>query len=109
MNYCSFIVKILKKPELSFFENNITLSEIPVQFFSVPNFNSEKILNLTFWGNLAKDIVQYYQINDYVIIEGYISYKTIDTNIEMTMNDKEIEISVFKIYPYLLNIKQENK
>lgn len=109
MNYCTFIVKILKKPEKSYFDNNIAIAEVPVKFYQSQNSNSYKVLNLTFWGNLANDIVQYYQINDYIIIEGYISFHKNNTDLFLNKKDKQIEISVFKIYPYLLNISQVNK
>ena len=38
------------------------------------------------------------QINDYIVIEGYISFRT--TN--QKKNNKQIEISAFKIYPLIL-------
>jgi len=109
MNYSTFIVKILKKPEKSYFDNNICMAEVPVKFYQFQNSNSYKVLNLTFWGNLANDIVEYYQVNDYIFIEGYISFHKNNKDLYSNKIDKEIEISVFKIYPYLLNISQLNK
>jgi len=109
MNYSTFIVKILKKPEKSYFEDDVCVSELPVKFYQFQNSSSDQYLILNFWGNLANDIVAYYQLNDYVIIEGYIHFKKINNETNLVVMDKEIEISVFKIYPYLLNINQLNK
>lgn len=103
MNYATFVVKIFKIAEKILLEDNILFAEVPVQFYQLPTSNSEKIINLTFWGNLANEIVQYYKANDYIIVEGYISYR------KMGNTEKQIEISVFKIYPYLLNIIEQNK
>ena len=42
--------------------------------------------------------MKYYKINDSIVIEGYISVRN-----NGTTKNKQIEISVFKIYPFLLN------
>lgn len=109
MNYCTFIVKILKKPEKSYFEDAVWVSELPVKFYQFQNVNYDQSLILSFWGNLANDIVAYYQLNDYVIIEGYIHFKKMNNERNFNLIDKQIEISVFKIYPYLLNINELSK
>ena len=54
MNYSTFIVKILKKPEKSYFDNNICMAEVPVKFYQFQNSNSYKVLNLTFFSLLHK-------------------------------------------------------
>jgi len=109
MNYSTFIVKILKKPEKSYFENDLCVCEIPVKFYQFQHSSFDQSLTLTFWGNLSNDLVSYYQVNDYVIIEGYIYFKKVDGENTLNVKDKQIEICVFKIYPYLLNINQLNK
>lgn len=103
MNYCTFLVKILKKPEKIYFENDICVSELPVKFYQFKNSSSDLSLNISFWGNLANDVIAYYQLNDYVIIEGYIYFRKKDDKTNLRLKDKQIEISVFKIYPYRLN------
>ena len=97
MNYSTFIVKIIKKPVQSFFKNNISLTEFVGQFPQVRTKNSINTIRLTVWGNLSYDVMKYYQLNDYVVVEGYLSSRT------NSRNNKQIEISVFKIYPFLLN------
>ena len=103
MNYGSFIVKLIGKPEQSFFEDNISVTEIDAKLSQTRKNNVDIIIKLSVWGNLAYDIVQYYQINDYIVIEGYISLGESFSEIGNITNDKQIEISVFKVYPFLLN------
>ena len=33
------------------------------------------MLNLIVWGNLAQDVIKYYKINDYIIVEGFFRQK----------------------------------
>ena len=73
MNYSTFIVKIVRKPVQSFFKNNISLTELVVQFPQIRNKNCIDVCHLNVWGNLAHDVIKYYQINDYIVVEGYIS------------------------------------
>jgi len=97
-NYIGGIVKILETPKQKFFNNNIPVVEIRVQ---LPQTRNTKIVKLVFWGNLARDVVSYYKINDYVIIEGYLSLRDVTTQIS-----KKIEITVLKIYPFLLSYER---
>ena len=60
------------------------------------------ILQVSIWGKLSYDVAKYYQPDDYIIIEGYISIREINTDRIINLLDKQIEISVFKLYPLLL-------
>jgi len=100
MNYTSFMIKIIEKPEQSFFDNDISVTEMIAKFYQFRD-NSYNICKLSIWGNLSYDVMQYYQINDYLIVEGYISRR--DESFEEYNITTEIEISVFKIYPFALN------
>ena len=100
MNYSSFIVKIIQKPKQSFSDNNIPFTEILAKFYQFRH-NSYNICKLSTWGNLSDDVIKYYQVNDYLIIEGYLSRRKSILKDYNTIN--EIEISVFKIYPFALN------
>lgn len=104
MNYASFIVKIVGQPKQTFPDNQTALTTILVKFSQ--NRNNEKslgsIFQISIWGNLAYDVAQYYQINDYIVIEGYISIRENLFNKSFLTSTKQIEISVFKIYPFLL-------
>jgi hypothetical protein len=106
MNYTNFIIKIIAKPTQSFFDNEISVTELIGKFYQYRN-NKYTICKVSIWGPLSHDINQYYQINDYVFVEGYISIRESifeDLNIKTV-----IEISAFKAYPFVLNPIQIKK
>ena len=99
-NYVTSIVKILENPNETIFNKNIQVIKLRAQ---LPQFRSNRIVNLTFWGNLAYDIIKYYQVNDYILIEGYLS---LNKKHYLTITDKDskkVEITVLKVYPFLLS------
>jgi len=102
MNYNIFTVKIVKNCGQSFFTDGTSLTELIVQLPQIRKNNVKTILQLSVWGNLSYDVAKYYQADDDIIIEGYISIRNI--NVDQTSNsiDKQVEISVFKVYPLLL-------
>jgi len=102
MNYVNFIVKIIGKPEQNNFEDNICITQVLGKLCQTKKNKLEIPLKLSIWGNLGYDIMQYYQINDYIIIEGYISLREINFENSKISTEKQIEVSVFKIYPFLL-------
>nr|WAK84887.1 hypothetical chloroplast RF41 [Amicula sp. isolate GU52X-4 cfCalB7] len=108
MNYIGGIVRILEIPKQKILNNNISIVKIRVQF---PQFKNIQIVNLIFWGNLARDILNYYKVNDYIIIEGYLGLANNQSSDLTIQNLKKVEITVLKIYPFLLssNINQSTK
>ena len=94
-NYIGSIVKILETPKQKFLKNNTLITEFRVQF---PQIRNNKVINLVFWGNLARDVAQYYKINDYIIIEGYLSISK-----KQTSKTNEVKITVLKLYPFILS------
>ncbi len=110
MNYASFIIKIIKKPKQSFFKKEIPLTEISGKLYQIRNKKKIEIpVSLSLWGNLAYDTMQYYHINDYVIVEGYVSLREKISSGYQIPVDKHIEVSGFKIYPFLLDSIQLTK
>lgn len=112
MNYSIFIVKIIQKPQQSFFEDDTSVTEVLVQFPHYLNKNYLNTFQISVWGNLAYDLMQYYKINDYLIIEGFFSLR--DNNLDNfnIKKDKQLEFTVSKLYPFLLQnqnlIKSDN-
>ena len=102
MNYNIFTVKIVKNCGQSFFTDGTSLTELIVQLPQIRKNNVKTILQLSVWGNLSYDVARYYQADDYVIIEGYISIKNMNIDSVFNLIDKQVEISVFKLYPLLL-------
>ena len=102
MNYGIFAVKVIKNSGQSFFSDGTSLTELTVQLPQLRKNNIKVIFQVSIWGKLSYDIAKYYQPDDYIIIEGYISIRNIDTDCIVNLVDKQIEISVFKLYPLLL-------
>ena len=99
-SYFGGIVKILEAPTQKMLNNNILVTKIRAQ---IPQFRSTRLVTLKFWGNLARDVVTYYKVNDSLIIEGYLALcDKKDSNL-MNQKSKKIEITVLKAYPLFLN------
>ena len=90
-NYIASIVKILEKPIQPTIHDKIVTTEFRAQ---LPQFRNTRIVTLVFWGNLARDVVNYYHVNDYIMIEGYISVQ--DKLQQQKL--KKISIAVKKLY-----------
>ena len=102
MNYVIFAVKVIKNSGQSFFADGTSLTELIVQLPQTRKNNTKIILHVSIWGKLSYDVAKYYQSEDYIVIEGYISIRNINTYNAVNLLDKQIEISVFKLYPLLL-------
>jgi len=99
-NSISSVVKILESPKQKIINTNLLVTSFRVQF---PQVRNSCIVHLKFWGNLARDVATYYKINDYILIEGYIALKDKQTATSNSQMLKKIEITVLKIYPFLLS------
>ena len=107
MNYSSFIVKIIDKPEQSFFREDIAISEILVKFAPIQKKAiSFDLFTISIWGNLSYDAIKYYNINDYILIEGYISLRENVSENKYFTKDKQIDIAVFKMYPFIFSTQK---
>ena len=98
-NYVISLVKILENPNQTFSHDNTISIKFRAQF---PQFLNNRIVNLICWDNLALNVSQYYQINDYIIIEGYLSSNNTLCLNKSFKNSRKIEMTVSKIYPFLL-------
>jgi len=96
MNYSTFIVKILKQPKTILFKQNYLVTEVLVQFPQIRLKTAKNQFKIFVWGDLS---LANYDVNDYIIIEGYIGMSN-----EKPQN--KIEVSVLKIYPFVLNEKK---
>ena len=99
-NYIGGIVKILEVPKQKFLNNTTAVTEFRVQ---LPQVRNTTIVHLIFWGNLARDVATYYKINDYILIEGYLSLRDKRSSSLIAQPSKQIEITVLKLYPFLLS------
>jgi hypothetical protein len=106
MNYTHFIIKLINKPHYTLSEQKIPLTEVLGKFYQFHN-NSYTICKLSFWGKSAYEILKYYKTNDYVLIEGYLSFQ--QSYFEKFDIITEIEISIFEVYPFALETEQIKK
>jgi len=102
MNYVIFTVKVIKNSGQSFFSDGTSITELTVQLPQARKKNSKVILQVSIWGKLSYDAAKYYQPDDYIILEGYITIRNIDTDRVVNLLNKQVEISVFKLYPLFL-------
>lgn len=92
-NYFASVVKILEKPIQTVVNDRIVITEFRAQLAQIRN---TRIVNLVFWGNLASDVVNYYNVNDYIMIEGYLS-------LHNKLNDKLNQQKLKKVF---INVKK---
>lgn|SRR6056300_913161 len=99
LNYFCGIVKILEKPLQKFGPNKLAITVVRAE---LPQSRNKQCITLQFWGKLARDIKKYYNTNDYILIEGYISISTNEARIFTPRNSSQILLSVLKMYPLVL-------
>ena len=93
INYLGSVVKILEKPVQTVISDKIVRTDFRVQLAQVRNI---QIAHLVFWGNLARDIN--YQVNDYIMVEGYLSLPNKTNNKLAKQQLKKAQITVLKVY-----------
>ena len=99
----SSIRQILEKQQKLQEERNKISKELSIskdkksdQFLSL----SKNVLNISIWGNLSANLLKNPKINDYFIIEGYISIRKTLSTLEIAQQDKQIDISILNMYPF---------
>lgn len=95
-NYVGSIVKILETPIKRVINEQISTTQFRAQ---LPQVRNNRIVNLVFWGNLARDVASYYKVHDYIMIEGYLSLRKKTNSALIKQNLKKTEITVSRIYP----------
>ena len=99
MNYIGALVKVLETPKQKMISDKLII-EFRVQ---LPQRRKIRVVELVCWGNLANSVLNYYKVNDYILIEGYVSFR--NTNNSLNKPLKKVTITVLKVYPFLLNSK----
>jgi len=94
------IARILENPKEKILHSNIRVTQFRVQF---PQVRKNHVIHLTVWGNLALDIGGYYKVNDYILIEGYISLREKQASNGVIPRSKKVEITVLKVYPLVIS------
>lgn len=99
-NYIISVVRILENPSQTFLAGNTLSTKFRVQ---LPQPYNSQIINLICWGTLALNINQYYQMNDYIIIEGYLSSNRTSYLNKLFKNSRKMDMTVVKIHPFFLS------
>ena len=99
-NYFSGIVKILETPRQRLITKQTKLITLRAELYQN---RKNRIVALVFWGNLGRRIKDYYKLNDYILIEGYVSLRNKKKFKTSRQKSKQVTITVSKLYPVLLN------
>lgn len=103
INSFTGVVKILETPKQYKLSETFQFTEFRVQFPQVRR-NQTSIINLVLWGKFGYESLQYYKINDYVLLEGYVSLKNKKNALSFATKEiTKIQVTVLKIYPFNLN------
>lgn len=105
MNYIGAIVKILETPKKKLINSKTLVIQCRVQLPQVRKGPKFRIIKLMAWGNLAHAILNYYKVNDYILIEGYSSLREKRTSNINNKYFKQVTITAFKVSPFLLSKK----
>jgi single-stranded DNA-binding protein len=103
INYLGGIVRILETPKIQLNENEIPSTKFRVQFPQVRKKSPSSIITIVIWGYLANDVTKYYRINDYILIEGYVSLRKSVNQKDIKKKSKYLQINLRKIFPLFLN------
>jgi hypothetical protein len=88
-------------PTIESYSDNIKMGRFRVQLPYLRNkIQSATIINSHLWGNLASDIVNYYRVNDYALVEGYLS-----TSCDNRYKEVGITLNITKLYPFLFTLE----
>ena len=101
MNHTILLVKIITPPIQSSFEDGFYVTEMQVKFPAIKTkVNCNDVIHLSIWSNLSSDAIKYYKVNQYILLEGYISIRENLLNLSKYSNSKQISISVVNLYPF---------
>ena len=99
-NYIGAIVKILEFPKTKMVKNTISVTKFRAQ---VSQIRKTRVVDVVVWGNLANDVAKYYSINDYILVEGYLSLHKLSQPKSNRKVLKRARFTILKAYPFLLS------
>ena len=99
-NNIGAIVKILESPKNRTLKNKISITKFRAQ---LPQIRETRVVEIIVWGNLANDVAKYYNRNDYLLVEGYISLNKVQQLKSNRKILKRARLTVIKAYPFLLS------
>lgn len=99
-NYIGAIVKILEFPKIKTVKKTISVVKFRAQISQV---RKTRVVDIFVWGNLANDIIKYYGVNDYILVEGYLSLNKLTQLKSNRKILKRAKLTVLKVYPFFSN------
>jgi single-stranded DNA-binding protein len=93
------MVQIISIPKECKKQGDISFVVIQVQLAKVRKKKSFSEFKIYIWGNLAEKVVKHFRMGDYIIIEGILSFTSLDLK---SYSQKEIKFTVLNICPFLL-------
>ena len=87
------MARLFETPSLKLYKNEIPWIKLKIEIAQVRNRSSERIIEAIIWGDLAYDLIKYYRLNDYVLVEGYLLT-------DLVINKKIVSLNIFQIYPF---------
>ena len=105
-NFMAGIIKILESPKEKVWNNNTISVEFRAQ---LPQIRQNQMVKIAVWGNLAHDVLNYYKINDYILIEGFVSLRSQSLLSSKGQQSKKVEITVLRLYPFLLSYNDSSQ
>ena len=97
MNFISSIIRIIEIPHIKLIQNEIPWIMLRVEIPQDGLHQNSVIVEAKIWGDLAYEIQKYYYINDYLLIEGYLS-----TGFRNNLKKSPI-LTIFQIYPFFFH------
>ena len=99
-NYVGAIVKILEFPRIKTVKKTISVVKFRAQ---IAQIRKTRAVDIFVWGNLANDIIKYYSVNDFILVEGYLSLNKLTQLKSNRKILKRAKLTVFKAYPVFSN------
>ena len=99
-NHMGAIVKILESPKNKTIQNKISITKFRAQ---LPQIRQTRVVDIVIWGNLANDVAKYYSMNDYILVEGYLSLYKLSPPKSNRKVLKRARFTILKAYPFLLS------
>lgn len=96
MNYSIFLIQLIERPRYTKMTDIISLLQVRAKFFEKNNENSNFVLTLNIWGNFDSNIIKSYNINEFLLVEGYLIISKFNLNNQLK---KQIHLTAVKIFP----------
>jgi hypothetical protein len=93
-NYLATTIKLLKISQEPLLKNQTSVITCQA---CLPQVKKDKVIQLFFWGKLAQEVLQNYRVNDYLLIDGFVSLVN-----KKNSKLKKVKVTVLKVYPIFL-------